>query len=227
MGKEGISTREATDQAVLKDEELVQRILNGQKELFELIIRRHNPRLYRISRSIVKDDAEAEEVMQESYVRAYEKLSDFRGEAAFSTWLIRILINEARALVRKRSRWSNGGEVQEELQVLDLTEGVESGFTLSPEETTMNKELNKMLEKAMEQLPGGYRDVFVMREVEGLSIAETAACLELSEDNVKIRLHRAKEMMRDLLMASYQDADIYPFHRVRCDRVVRRVFERI
>ncbi len=211
--------------AELKDEEVVARVLAGETPLFEVLMRRYNQRLYRMSRMILRDDAEAEDVMQDAYVRAYEHLDQFAGKAAFSTWLTRIAIHEALARKRRRGR-------HEELDAMPM-----SGESMpmmkssapSPETSTATAQTRELLEQAIESLPENYRSVVVMREVEEMSVAETAASLGVTEAVVKTRLHRAHAMLRKELYsrAKGRATDLYQFHAVRCDRVVKAVFERI
>lgn len=204
---------------VLADEACVERILAGEKALYELLMRRHNARLFRIGRSILKDADEAEDLMQETYRKAYEKLRHFEGRSAFSSWLIRILINEG------ISRWRK----KQILIPTDLPENESrpSAFAhsgeKSPEDEMAAKEIKKRIEDAVDALPEKYRVVYAMRELEGMSVAETAAGLELSASNVKVRLLRAKSMLRERLREFYGDLEIYPFHLMRCDRVVAAV----
>lgn len=212
-------------QTELKDEEVVNRVLAGEVELFEILMRRYNQRLYRVSRIILRDDAEAEDVMQDAYVRAYEHLHQFAGKAAFSTWLTRIAIHEALARKRRRGR-------QEELDALPANG--ESMSILkspgpSPEDGTAASQARELLESAIERLPETYRTIVVMREVEEMSVADTAASLGVTEAVVKTRLHRAHAMLRKELYARAKGraTDLYQFHAVRCDRVVKNVFERI
>ena len=209
----------------LKDEEVVGRVLAGETALFEILMRRYNQRLYRMARVILRDDAEAEDVMQDAYVRAYEHLYQFAGKAAFSTWLTRIAIHEALARKRRRGR-------QEELDALPMNGDsmpIMKSSALSPEEGAANAETGALLQEAIERLPETYRLVVVMREVEELSVADTAESLGVSEAVIKTRLHRAHAMLRKELYARAKgaSANVYQFHAVRCDRVVKNVFERI
>jgi RNA polymerase sigma-70 factor (ECF subfamily) len=214
-----------TAQSELRDEEVVARVLAGETALFEILMRRYNQRLYRISRVILRNDGEAEDVMQDAYVRAYEHLDQFAGRAAFSTWLTRIAIHEA--LARKR----RGGRMEE----LDaLTANGEAMFILkssepSPEAGTANAEARELLEQAIDHLPEAYRTIVILREMEEMSVAETAESLGVSDAVVKTRLYRAHAMLRKDLYARARGrtTDLYQFHAMRCDRVVKAVLERI
>ena len=215
----------AAAQSELKDEEVVARVLSGETALFEILMRRYNQRLYRVSRVILRDDAEAEDVMQDAYVRAYEHLHQFAGKAAFSTWLTRIAIHEALARKRRRGR-------QEELDALPMngeSMSIMKSSAPSPEDSTATAQARELLEQAIERLPETYRTVVVLREVEEMSVAETATSLGVTEAVIKTRLHRAHAMLRKDLYARTKGraTDLYQFHAVRCDRVVKAVFERI
>ena len=212
-------------QSELKDEEVVARVLSGETALFEILMRRYNQRLYRVSRVILRDDSEAEDVMQDAYVRAYEHLNQFAGKAAFATWLTRIAIHEALARKRRRGR-------HEELDALPMngeSMSIMKSSAPNPEDATATTQARELLEEAIEKLPEAYRTVVVLREVEEMSVADTASSLGVTEAVVKTRLHRAHAMLRKDLYSRAKDraTDLYQFHAVRCDRVVKNVFERI
>ena len=208
------------------DEHVVERVLGGETALYELLMRRHNQRVYRIARAILRDDAEAEDVMQDAYVRAYQNLADFEGRAKFITWLTRIALNEALARVRRRSRFqlidssdpSNG----------DLMNSATSSRR-NPEQESYDRELSGVIEKAVLALPDEYRVVFMLRDVEGMSTEEAAEYLNLTQENVKVRLHRAHAKLRKQLYAAVGATTVrcFQFHAVRCDRVVNGVFRKL
>src|SRR3954470_1281239 len=182
------AAREVAPQA-LTDEEALRRVLDGDLDLFEVLMRRNNPRLYRALRSVVNDEGQIEELMQETYVRAYAGLRGFKGGSQFSTWLIRIGLNE----VRTRARRSRLVPVtNDEAALLE----VEAPMTSDPERSTSDRQLAGLLERAVDTLPEGYREVFMLRQIEGLSVAETAEALGLSEEAVKTRTFRANERLR-------------------------------
>jgi len=201
----------------LSDEEIINKILRGETALFEVLMRKYNERLYRISLSIVNDGNAAEDIMQTAYINAYRQLVSFEGRSSFGTWLTRILINES-LLYKKR-------EQRTQQLVMETT------FTDEHDETPLsgllNKELKDILEKAVARLPEKYRIVFVMREVQGMSTDETMEALDLGESNVKMRLIRAKEMLRESLQNLWNPRDIYEFNLVRCDRIVDNVMGQI
>jgi RNA polymerase sigma-70 factor (ECF subfamily) len=207
----------------LTDEDIVARVLEGQTALFEVLMRRHNERVYRAARAILKDDREAEDVMQQAYVNAYVHLRQFDRRAAFSTWLTRIAVNEAITRAKHRGRYQS---LDEEGTVADI---LTVDTSPNPEHQAFARELSGILESAVDALPDGAREVFMLREVQGLDTAETAASLGVSEDVVKSRLSRAKAALRrDLLeRAGAASAKAFTFHQTRCDQVVAAVFARI
>ena len=214
-----------TAQSELRDEEVVSRVLAGETALFEILMRRYNQRLYRIARVILRNDGEAEDVMQDAYVRAYEHLDQFAGKAAFATWLTRIAIHEALARKRRGSRMDELDALPANGDVMSILKS--SGPT--PEAGAAEAQTRQMLEEAIDRLPENYRSVVVLREVEEMTVAETAESLGVSDAVVKTRLHRAHAMLRRDLYARARgrSTDLYLFHAVRCDRVVKAVFERI
>ena len=209
------------------DEEIVQRVRDGDLALFELLMRRHNQRVYRAIRSILGDDSECEDVMQEAYVRAYEHLSQFEGRAQFSTWLTRIAVNEA--LKRAVARGKLDSLDEERYEEEDETMPAFQSNSPTPEANASRSELKELLEEAILALPQKYRAVIVLRDVEEMNTAETAEVLSLTEANVKVRLHRAHELLRGelLALAGASSTQAFGFHATRCDRVVRTVFERL
>ena len=208
----------------LSDEEVVGRVLAGDTSMFEILMRRYNQRLFRVARGILADEAEAEDVMQEAYVRAFRELAGFRGEARFSTWLTRIACHEALARARKRRRlvplapMNGGGEPPDP-----------PSEASGPERQMENRELHAVLREAVELLPDPLRAVFCLREIEGLSTEQTADALDLSIENVRVRLHRAKRGLRQALdeRIGREVRRLYLFDGARCDRVVEKVFARL
>jgi RNA polymerase sigma-70 factor (ECF subfamily) len=216
----------ATSQEPLSDEEVVARVLAGETGMFEIVMRRHNQRLYRVARAILRNDGEAEDVMQDAYVRAYEHLGQFAGRAKFSTWLTRIAVHEALARQHRGNRYT-------ELEPMSEREGDPmdrfASLAPDPEQQASNSEIRMLLEEAVEKLPDAYRTIFMLRDVEDMSTTEAADVLEITEDNVKVRLHRARALLRKSLYAraGMERKEAFNFHAVRCDRVVKNVFERI
>jgi len=202
------------------DEALVDRVLAGDVQCFELLMRRNNTRLYRAIRSLVSDEDEVEELMQQAYVLAYTRLGQFSRGARFSTWLLRIGLNEALQRLRRDRRWPRiAPEVLEE----------EPSMSATPEQGLARAQLNHLLEQLVDDLPDSHRSVFVLREIEQLSTAEVAEVLGITADNVKQRLSRAKAMLRNALEARTGAtlAELYPFEAPRCDRVVAGVLARL
>jgi len=203
----------------MKEEEIIEQVKNGNKELYELLMRKYNQKLYRIARAIVKDDSDAEDILQDTYLKAYEKLSQFENRSRFSTWIIRILINNANSTLNKRKRFDKSVLAEDLVQ-----NKTEDSSPQTPEFQMSNNELKKILEQAIDSLPESLRGVYIMREVEGLSVAETSDCLNISQENVKTRLHRAKAILKDeLYKKSKGDIDVFRFGNERCDKVVLSV----
>lgn len=214
------------EQQAISDCELVGRILEGETGLYELIMRRYNQRLFRVIRSVLRDDREAEDTLQESWVRIYEHLRQFAGRASFATWITRIALHEALGRVRKGKRWT---ALEDEMGEIVIRAADQTKAPTTPEEVAIRSELRAVLESAIDLLADEYRRVFLLREVEGLSTAETADCLELSEEAVKTRLHRARAMLRRRIEIEIGPviAETYLFMGQRCDRTVAAVFARI
>ena len=216
----------------LTDGEVVARVLAGETELFEVLMRRHNQLVFRAARAIVKDDAEAEDVMQEAYVRAFTQLAQFEGRAQWSTWVTRIAVNEALGRIRRTGRFVSRGDDARQEDRMDAAQGANGRLAPSlagPEDQAAARELGGFLERAVDGLPDIYRSVFVLREVQEMSTAEAAAALDISEELVKVRLFRARGELRRRLDARVGSAlrGVYDFHLSRCDRVVTHVIARI
>jgi RNA polymerase sigma-70 factor, ECF subfamily len=220
MNQAVLDTR-AQDQQ-LTDDQVVERVLAGDTSLFEVIMRRYNQRLYRAARAITRNDSEAEDVLQDAYVRAFQHLGQYRGQAAFGAWLTRIAVNEAIGRLRQSKKFEPLEDSEGEVVQMSSPER-------SPERSAADSETRALLEHAVERLPDNYRVVYMLREVEELSTAETAQVLEATEENVKVRLHRARALLRKQLYASIgkNAHQAFTFHAVRCDRVVRNVFARL
>jgi RNA polymerase sigma-70 factor, ECF subfamily len=208
----------------LTDEQVVTRVIGGQTALFEILMRRYNERVYRVARAIVRDDQEAEDVMQQAYVNAYAHLRQFTGKARFSTWLTKIAINESLARVRRRGKYEPYDDERSNVEPLMAQDELRN-----PERQAFTGELRALLEWAIDGLPNGAREVFVLRDVEGLSTAEAADSLGVSEDVVKARLSRARAGLRRALMdrTGATAPEVFRFYRPRCDRVVARVLSAI
>jgi RNA polymerase sigma-70 factor (ECF subfamily) len=205
------------------DETIAKRVLEGEVELYEILIRRHNQRLYRIARSIVKDESEAEDVMQDAYLAAYAHLDQFEGRASFKTWISRITMNEAFARLRRNGRFVEWDET------MDDERANASAAPETPEDELSRRELSFILEEAIDSIPVPYRLVFVLRQLEGLSTEEVARIAGISSDNVKARFHRAKVALRKAIDSRIgcQAKELFDFHLSRCDRVVANVLGRV
>jgi len=223
MGMHVVSGATLDRWTALNDEDIVSRVLDGHTALYEVLMRRYNERIYRAARSIVKDEDEAEDVMQQAYVNAYFHLRQFDRRAKFSTWLTKIAIHEALARARKRGRYDSIDFTEEENQA------VERQPSRNPEHQAFAGELRSLLESSIDKLPDGLREVFMLRDVDGLSTAETAECLGVSEDVVKTRLSRGRAALRNLLVerAGIVAPEAFRFPQPRCDRIVAAVFARI
>ena len=201
------------------DAEVVRRVAQGDTALFEILLRRYNQRVYRAVRAVLRTDEEVEDVMQQAYLSAFAHLGQFAERAQFSTWLIRIAVNEALARLRKRGR-AEWGEISE----MELPSPAPD-----PEQQAQASQMREVMEHELASLPATYRTVLVLRDVEGLSTAETAECLDVSEDVVKTRLHRARGMVRDGIARRVGETlqAVYPFGNARCDRVTAAVMRSI
>jgi len=219
----------ALDYSSLPEADLVARARADDPEAFGAIMTRCNQRLFRIARAVVRDEAEAEDVLQEAYTRAFAAMAGFRGEAGIATWLTRIVLNEAHGRLRRRR----------ETVDLEAIETAQAGAQLlnfpgiarseDPEADAARAQIRRMLERAVDALPEPFRLVFILREVEELSIEETAAHLGLKAETVKTRLHRARRRLREALDAHLADVMVgaYPFLGARCERITQAVLERI
>jgi len=225
MSTEGREMQVATDGSAFPDEDVVRRVKAGETGLFEILMRRYNQRLFRVARAILRDDSEAEDVMQQAYVNAYTHLDQFAGRASFATWLTRIAVHEAFARIRRR----RSAEVETMRDLDDEPAPALRARGPDPEEQLLAAEIRALLEAAIDALPESYRCTFVLREVEGLDTADTAQSLGISEELVKTRLHRARVLLRQELYrrAGGQIGSAFSFHLSRCDRVVSAVLGRI
>jgi RNA polymerase sigma-70 factor (ECF subfamily) len=210
----------------LADEDVVERVRAGEIALYELLMRRYNQRLHRVIRSVVSTDTEAEDVVQDAWVRAYEHLEQFAGRSSFATWVTKIAYYEALARARRAKRTlaleDSNGEIMPEARH-------QASPAETPEDQAMRGEMQRVLQAAIDGLPEGYRSVFMLRDVEQLSTAETADCLGLSEEAVKTRLHRSRAMLRQDLTERAGEAVTasFAFMGAQCDRTVAAVMARI
>ncbi|WP_192246283.1 RNA polymerase sigma factor [Mesorhizobium silamurunense] len=229
MRKSALQAAAISADAIAGDMALVRRALAREAGAFRLIIKTHNQRLYRIARGVVRNDAEAEDVVQEAYMRAFASLDAFRGDASLATWLTRIVINEALGRLRKKKRIVAMPE-NPEAQIIrfplnpsDLNPGDD------PERTMAQRQILGLVERATDSLPDVYRTVFVARVIEGLSIEETADLLGIRPETVKTRLHRARSLVRKALDDEIGPVllDAFPFAGRRCERLTQAVMKRL
>jgi RNA polymerase sigma-70 factor (ECF subfamily) len=226
----GVGNTAEIDFDGLGDAALVELARSGRREAFLQVIRRCNQRLFRIARGVVHDDAEAEDVVQAAYVDAFEHLDGFRGDAMVSTWLTRIVLNEARGRLRAR-------KPTVAVEQIEAAQG-EAGRVLAfpnrfgaedPASSAARREIRLLLERAIDALPEHFRLVFVMREIEECTVGETAECLGLRPETVKTRLHRARQRLRAALEDALAPAlgDAFPFLGARCDRIAATVIAQL
>jgi len=207
-------SKSQTNTEIVPDERIVERILKGEKELYEKLMRKYDQRLFRIAMSIINDEAEARDIMQNTYLNAYLQLSSLQNKSSFSTWIIKILVNDT--LLHKKRKLKQQQTVNKQ-----LSEEMET-----PLKSLLNKELKALLETSISALPEKYKLVFVMREIEEMSTHETMEVLSLSESNVKIRLSRAKEMLREKLTGKKLKG-VFKLRLPLCDKIVHYVMSKI
>jgi RNA polymerase sigma-70 factor (ECF subfamily) len=209
---------------------LVVRARQGDAAAVRLLIRQHNQRLYRIARSIVRDDGEAEDVLQEAYARAFTNLAAFRGEARLGTWLARIVMNEALGRLRgRRPTVELNTVIEDGAREAEIIPFPNANPELDPETAVAQRELRSLLERAIDELPDSFRTVLVARLIEGMSVEETAELLGIVPETVKTRLHRARRLLRDAMEKHMGPVmgDAFPFAGRRCERVTEQVLARL
>lgn len=208
----------------LSDDEAVEYVLQGQKEYFEILLRRYNQRLFRIIRSYVLSEDDVRDVMQEAYIKAYVRLRQFDHRASFATWLVRIAINEALQHLRKNKKSIH---YYENAATADFILNLPDTNQMNPEKQTISTQNRAFVENAVDQLPEKYKVVFVLHQSEELTNFEIAQYLEISEGNVKVRLHRAKKLLKESFLKITGDTSIFEFGNEKCDAVVDHVLARI
>ncbi len=215
----------------LTDAEIARRIACGNEDAFHLLMRRHNQTLYRTARSILKDDAEAEDAVQEAYLLAYRAMGAFRGDAKLSTWLVRIVANEAIARSRKRSRRAEVIRLDGDAESASAAEEMNMNESPSelPEDGALRAETRRLLEAKIDALPDAFRAVFVLRALEEMTEKETAEALGIPEATVRTRLFRARGLLREALAREIDFAleDAFAFAGERCDRMVAGALARL
>jgi RNA polymerase sigma-70 factor (ECF subfamily) len=211
------------------DAELAQRVGAGDTAAFEALMRRHNRMLFRTARAILRDDAEAEDALQEGYLQAYQAIGSWRSEAKLSTWFARIVANEALMRLRKRTRRAAIVPLQASTDAARLNEIPDTDMDKTPERAAQRSELRRLLEAQIDALPDDYRTVFMLRAVEEMPVEETAAVLQIPQATVRSRLFRARSLLREALATKIDLAveEAFAFAGERCDRIVASVMERI
>jgi RNA polymerase sigma-70 factor (ECF subfamily) len=231
MDMDTLASHQTTPTAALPDETIVKRVRAGDRALFEILMRRHNQRVYRVVRAIVKNEADVEDVMQQAYINAFTHLHQFEERSQFSTWLIRIALHEAFGRRRKVQRAettaarNRAGVTDDPGEFMDAL----ASPGADPERQAYAQELHRVLEAAVDTLPESYRAVFMLRDIEGLTTSETGQGLGLGDEAVKTRLHRARAMIRRAVTVRIGEvaAGAFQFHAPRCDRVVSAVLVRV
>jgi RNA polymerase sigma-70 factor (ECF subfamily) len=217
----------ALDYANMPEKTLLRHAQSGDRDAFRAIMQRHNQRLFRVARAVVNNDDEAEDVLQDAYLKAFAAIGLFRGESGLNTWLTAITLNEARGRLRRR-RPGESLEVMEEkgVRVIPFPGMAEIP---DPEAETVRSETRRLLERAIDGLPDEFRLVFMLRDVEGLSVEETATQLDINPQTVRSRLFRARQSLRQSLMATLSSGmeGVFPFLGARCNRITDRVLERL
>lgn len=205
------------------DDEIIQKIMAGEFGLFEILIRRNNPYLYKTGRAYNFSHEDTQDLMQDTFIDAYMHLSGFENRSSFRTWIIKIMLNNC---YRKKQKWSIRHITSSEIEERSVP--IFSNHALNDtNRTVMNRELNHVIENALQSLPMEHKMVFTLREMNGLSVAETASVLNISEANVKVRLNRAKALLRKEVERSYSAKDIFEFNLIYCDDMVKNVMDKI
>lgn len=205
------------------DIEIIHNVINGDINAFETIIKRYDSLLYKIARGYRYSHEDSQDLMQETYINIYKNLTKFENRSSFKTWITRIILNLCYQKKRKPSF------INEEMTLSNISDKSEAlkAFSQTVEKITENKELGKILEDAVHEIPETYRMVFILREVNGMSIAETASSLSLTESNVKVRLNRAKAMLKNQITKTYNACDIFEFNLIYCSAMVKDVMEKL
>lgn len=208
----------------IPENDVIKRILSGEKELYEILLRRNNQKLYRIIRSYINDQNEIEDLMQNTYLKAYEKLFQFKFKSSFSTWLIRIAINESLARIKEKGRIrAINLQTGDEYQVFEIPDTEQ----LNPENKIIMNEEKQLLENAIDSLDSKYKSVYVLSEIEEMTMKEISQCTGLSVSNVKVRLFRAKTMLKEKLYELANNKGVFEFGFSRCDRITKVVMSKI
>ncbi len=215
------------NQYKLTESEIIHRILSGEGELYEILLRRNNQKLFRVIRSYIKDNSEVEDIMQNTYLKAFEKLYQFKHTSSYSTWLIRIGINEVLARLREKEKVVHLSLPDSEDRKDNVLEIPDSN-QMNPEKRIISNEAKQLLENAIDSLQTKYRTVYMLREIEGMSIQEISTCLGVTPSNVKVRIHRARKMLKEhLYELTANKEDVFGFGFSKCDQITDVVMERV
>ena len=209
----------------VSEKEIIKKIVNGEIALFEVLVRRYNPVLYKIARSFGFNHQDTEDLVQETHVTAYTDLKNFEHRATYKTWISKIIIHKC--VHTLKSGYFKHEKLHEDIIDENLEPVPSTKDSQGTESTIINRELSKVLESSLQYLPVSYRTVFILREIEGFNVAETAELLNISSINVKVRLNRAKVMLRQQLEKFYSYTDIYDFNLNICDNILEGVFQKI
>ncbi len=206
----------------LTEEAIIERVLNGEKSLYEIIVRRLNPDIYKIGRSYNYSHEDTQDLMQNTFIDAYRNLNKFEGRSRFKTWIIRIMMNNC---YHMREKYGNKMEFSQEIKENSIP--MFSSSRNDGHKVVHNHELAKIIENALSRIPFDYRIVFSLREINGLNVSETSELLDISESNVKVRLNRAKSMLRAHIEKEYSTSDLFEFNLIYCDAIVENVMKKI
>lgn len=228
MEKASVQAVHVADLRRLGDAELTRRARDRDEAAIRVLMQRYNRRLFRIARGVLRNDAEAEDVVQEAYVRAFTRLAEFRGDSSFGTWVSRIAYNEALGRLR-RQRPMTDLSALDSLNQADIIPFPSITTVTDPERTMAQREIQKLLENAIDDLPEDFRLVLIARAVEGLSIEDTVAVLGIKPQTVKTRLHRARKLLHDALDRHFAPGlmDVFPFGGMHCERMTEHVLQRL
>lgn len=208
----------------LTDPEIISRILAGERALYEIIVRRYNSYLYKVGRSYGYSHPDVEDLMQETYIKAYTHLGSFENRASFKTWIVKIMLNQC---YHKRLKFSFKREIIDQTDLEGKSAPMFNNQPTDANKIIQNRELKEVLEGAVRHIPEAYRMVFTLRELNGMSVNETSQALNISESNVKVRLNRAKAMLQQEIKRVYSPEDLFEFNLIYCDRIVERVMAAI
>lgn len=208
----------------LTDAELITRILSGESALYETIVRRYNNYLYKVGMSYGYNHADVEDLMQETYIKAYIHLKKFENRSSFKTWIVKIMLNQC---YHKRQKFSYQKEITVQSDIEEKSSPMFNNHTTDVNKIVQNQELKYVLENAIHRIPEAYRMVFTLRELDGMSVNETSEALNITESNVKVRLNRAKAMLQNEIKKAYSPEEIFEFNLIYCDKMVNNVMNAI